>query len=92
MTSTYQTNTTDTDYNGWTNRETWSVVLWMMNDESLYHTAQQAARVDLLNPYQFFIDEMRDMGQPTDGDGVRWDDERVNQCEVNQAMSELNVL
>jgi hypothetical protein len=89
MTTTYQTDLLTERYNGWSSRETWSVVLWMMNDEGLYRIAQQAARVDLLNPYQFFIDEMRDMCQPTDGDGVRWDDERVNQVEVNEAMAEL---
>ena len=29
-------NTTDTTYNGWTNRETWLVNLWLSNDQGTY--------------------------------------------------------
>jgi hypothetical protein len=28
---------TDTTYQGWTNRATWGVALWLDNDEGLYH-------------------------------------------------------
>lgn len=34
---------TDTTYNGWANRETWAVNLWMSNDESSYFAAKEAA-------------------------------------------------
>lgn len=35
----------DTTYNGWSNRETWLVSLWLNNDESLY--SQLLAAVEL---------------------------------------------
>jgi hypothetical protein len=34
----------DTTYNGWKNRETWNVALWLGNDYPLYCTARGYAK------------------------------------------------
>jgi hypothetical protein len=41
MTTTEQTTTNPDEYNGWTNRETWSAALHLSNDYDLYQTARR---------------------------------------------------
>jgi len=80
MTTTFQTDLTDTTYNGWTNYETWNVALWIGNDEGLYHLAQEAG------DYETFKDALE--GCITEDtfetpDGVKWNDPKVNTVEIN---------
>jgi hypothetical protein len=88
-----QTTETNTQtYNGWANYETWNVSLWMQNHQFLYSTA--VACVEYKNddemPYTKFIRCMENGGQDTTNDGVKWDDENVNQDEINQMMFDMH--
>jgi hypothetical protein len=74
MTATYQSNALDISYNGWENYETWNVALWINNTESLYHLAMEAG------DYETFLEMV---GNFRTGDGVRYDDPRVNVVQLN---------
>ena len=75
MTTTFQTDLTDTTYNGWTNYETWNVALWLQNDEGLYNLAQQC------NDYSEFVKEIG-IGYSTP-DGVKYADPKISVLEIN---------
>lgn len=74
----------DNTYNGWTNRATWNVVLWVANDQSLYNTWQSwkikwdAAKV------KEFIDMIWPDGETPDGDA--WSD--ANLTEIANSWNE----
>ena len=73
MTSTLQSNLTDTTYNGYANYETWNVALWIGNDEGLYHLAREA------KDYRTFVDclEACSFNDPATRDGVSFRDPKV---------------
>ena len=84
MTTTFQTNLTDTTYNGWTNYETWNVAFWLGNDEGLYNLARGFAE----HGYKSLSHMLIEMS-PETPDGVKWDDESLNVCELNEMLEEL---
>jgi hypothetical protein len=75
VSTTFQANLTDTEYNGWTNYETWNVALWINNNQGLYHLAQQCG------DYQTFVKEIG-VGYSTP-DGVKYADPKVNVIQIN---------
>ena len=84
MTSTYQTQLTDQTYNGWTNYETWNVALWIQNDEFMYDMAREYRHLG----YKAFAEFMMELKSSTPDD-VKWDDDSLNVCELNEMMEEL---
>ena len=79
MTSTYQTCLTDTTYNGWSNYQTWNVVLWIENDEDLYNLVNQFE----IACYEDLLDVLYDCGSKETPDGVKWTDPKINRAEIN---------
>ena len=79
MTTTFQANLTDTEYNGWTNYETWNVALWIQNDRGLYDIAQAAGN------YEDFVDALEacSFNALKTPDGVSFKDPKVNVLEIN---------
>jgi hypothetical protein len=76
-TLTHQVDMFDKTYNGWTNYETWNVVLWMENDEGLYNL-----RCDC-ECYEQFVEKLYDLGITKTRDGVAWNDSKINVAEIN---------
>ena len=95
MTSTFQTNLTDTSFNGYSSYETWNVALYIQNDEFLYNTAKACVEYCGENetPYDKFVRCMME-GQigrflGSTGDNVRWDDDNIDRDKINEMMEEL---
>jgi len=85
MTVTYQHDLTSTQYNGWTNYETWNVSLWIQNDYGFYSIALHC------DDYQDFVDALEAVSLNSDStpDGVNWNDPKLNVIELSEMIQEL---
>jgi hypothetical protein len=79
MTSTYQTCLTDQTYQGWTNYQTWNVVLWIQNDEGLYNLVNEFE----IACYEDLLDVLYECGSKETPDGVKWTDPKIHRAEIN---------
>lgn len=76
-------------YEGWANRQTWNVALWIANDEPLYRAAVRfMAEYKGRTPYKQFICAMglRDERTP---DNISFTGSRLNYRELNEMMREF---
>ena len=82
-TTTYQRNALDISYNGWENRATWEVALWLLNDEGLYNLAMECGT------YEDTVEALTAMGVYNTPDGTRYDDPEVNVIQLNSDIFDL---
>ena len=77
-------------YNGWKNRSTWNVSLWINNDEALYRNACDFMRNfnKGKHPYSSYIRWCGLENEKTP-DGIRYISNRLDYRELNNMMFEL---
>lgn len=76
-------------FNGWKNRQTWNVSLWLQNDEKLYEMIKNTKIKYKSKAYQFFIAYNNLEGKRTE-DGVLFDDPRLDTYTLSQLVFDIN--
>jgi hypothetical protein len=78
------------EYNGWKNRQTWNVSMWLNNDYGLYIALVEFMKVnpDSMNPYKAFIfsQQLADERTP---DRIAYISTRLDYDALNDMMREL---
>ena len=69
--------------NGWTNRETWNVALWIQNDLRLHRLALDCG------DFESFRELMAETGHHFTPDRVSWYSTEINCDEIENMFSEL---
>jgi hypothetical protein len=73
-------------YNGWKNRETWNVALWLSNEEYLYRLVMNYGKeVD----YREFAITYLSYNSPCTPDGVNWLDDNLDYDALDELLEEL---
>ena len=73
-------------YNGWANRETWNIALWIQNDEPFYREAcrfMRGYRGD--TPYRDLIDGIGLTTESTP-DGVAYADRAIDDAAIDEML------
>lgn len=85
-------NEAKTTYNGWANYDTWNVMLWINNDQSIYHDTERYfkfIRGERRRPtYDELIQWLWDSGTITveTPDGVSWMASTLNKAELDMGV------
>lgn len=77
-------------YNGWKNRQTWNVALWISNDYGLYTAAKEymQGRKGKKGVYAGFI-KSYGLEHDRTPDNIAWLSTRLDHKALNEMMSEL---
>ncbi len=92
----YPTNTDNaaeaTTYNGWKNHATWSIALWMMNDEDNYDLVKASDSYNqFMNAKSYEQVMMVMMGDSTTTpDGAAWNDKGLDYEALDELVMETN--
>jgi hypothetical protein len=81
---------TEEEYNGWKNRATWNVALWIANDYALYQGAVEfmKANPETKHPYLNFIKSCGLDTQKTP-DRIMYKSDQLDYKELDEMMKEL---
>lgn len=74
--------------NGWANKETWNVSMWINNDEKYYRTALDFVRSGCTSYAQFVLRNRKALGESTP-DGVSWTSPNLSVSSLDWMLSEL---
>lgn len=83
-----------TDYNGWKNRQTWNVALWINNDENLYRTAVEYVRsrkamgIEKPRYRHFVVFAGLDGGRTPDN--ISWTGARLDHKALSEMLQEID--
>lgn len=78
-----------TKYNGWSNRETWNVALWINNTESLYDIARTAkSYTDFVRIIPDRYSTLHELYKGTP-DGTAWNSKALNRRELSAMIREF---
>ena len=77
-------------YEGWKNRQTWNVSLWLNNEYPIYKAAVafMEKHPDVKNPYLRFVYEYGLKAERT-GDNIAWAGSRLDYKALDDMMREL---